>query len=299
MAAWLRAGKTATTRRTRLADTAAFVRWLELAAPATGLWRVTEDVLVAYVDELGTATGAAAWLNRGGRPLAPATIARRVSHLSSLYRYATRRHVITRNPTEHLERPEVSRDGATPALTRGEAGALLSGAHTIADRYPADAAAVALLVGIGLRAAELENLTVDRIGTESGHTVIRFRVKGGKSVRVPLAPEVRVLVDPLLDGRADADLLIVREDGRPFDRWRQTTALRRASRAAGIDPARLTPHVLRATAATLLLDAGVPIELVQQLLGHASPVTTQRYDRGTAKLAGHAAYQLGGLLSEH
>ncbi|WP_410050020.1 tyrosine-type recombinase/integrase [Actinomadura sp. CNU-125] len=91
---------------------------------------------------------------------------------------------------------------------------------------------------------------------------------------------------------------MLREDGKTFDRWRQTTALRRAARAAGIDPARLTPHVLRATAATLLLDAGTPIERVQQLLGHASPVTTQRYDRGTAKLAGHAAYQLGGIISE-
>ncbi|MBE1536382.1 tyrosine-type recombinase/integrase [Actinomadura algeriensis] len=297
IAAWLRAGKTATTRRTRLADIAAFVRWLEPTAPGAGLWQVTEDVLVAYADELGTATGAAARLNRGGRPLAPATIARRLSHLASLYRYATRRHVITRNPTEHLQRPEVSRDGATPALTRAEAAALLDGAHTIAARHPADAAAVALLAGIGLRAAELQNLTADRVGTESGHTVIRFRVKGGKNIRVPLPPEVRVLLEPLLDGRGGTEPLLTREDGRPFDRWRQTTALRRAARAAGIAPARLTPHVLRATAATLLLDAGIPVERVQQLLGHASPVTTQRYDRGATKLAGHAAYQLSGLLA--
>ncbi|MFD0904504.1 tyrosine-type recombinase/integrase [Actinomadura sediminis] len=297
VAAWLRAGRTATTRRSRLADTAAFVRWLEPTAPGAGLWRVTEDMLAAYADELGTATGAAARLNRGGRPLAPATVARRLSHLSSLYRYAARRHVIAHNPTEHLERPEVSRDGATPALTRAEASALLDGARAIAARYPADAAAVALLAGIGLRAAELENLTADRIGTESGHTVVRFRVKGGKTVRVPLAPEVRVLLEPLLEARGGGPLLL-REDGRTFDRWRQTTALRRAARAAGIDVARLTPHVLRATAATLLLDAGAPVEQVQQLLGHASPVTTQRYDRGTARLAGHAAYRLTALLND-
>ncbi|MER5326572.1 tyrosine-type recombinase/integrase [Streptosporangium roseum] len=56
-----------------------------------------------------------------------------------------------------------------------------------------------------------------------------------------------------------------------------TTALRRAATAAGVDHARLTPHTARATAATAALDAGVPLADVQELLGHASPVTTQRY----------------------
>ncbi|MFF5260058.1 tyrosine-type recombinase/integrase [Actinomadura viridis] len=69
---------------------------------------------------------------------------------------------------------------------------------------------------------------------------------------------------------------------------------RSVARAASVDPTGLTPHVLRATAATLLLDAGTPVELVQALLGHASPVTTKRYDRGTRKLDGHAAYPRSG-----
>ncbi|GAA4158021.1 tyrosine-type recombinase/integrase [Actinomadura keratinilytica] len=297
VAAWLRAGKTAATRRARLADTAAFLRWLALAAPGTGLWEVTEDMLVAYADELGTGTGAAAELTRGGRPLRAATVARRLSTLSSLYRYAVRRHVIPASPAAHVDRPEVSKEGRTPARPLEEAAALLAGAETIASEHPADAAAVALLVTTGLRAAELEGLTVGRIGTDAGHTVIRFRVKGGKEIRVPLADRVHALVRPLTVGRTAADPLLVREDGRPFDRWRQTTALRRAARAAGLDPTALTPHVLRATAATLLLGSGVPVEDVQELLGHASPVTTQRYDRGATKLEQHAAYKMAALLA--
>uniref|UniRef100_UPI003F498E57 tyrosine-type recombinase/integrase n=1 Tax=Microtetraspora malaysiensis TaxID=161358 RepID=UPI003F498E57 len=80
-------------------------------------------------------------------------------------------------------------------------------------------------------------------------------------------------------------------------RWRMTTALRRAATAAGVDPKGLTPHTARTTAATALLDEGVPLADVQELLGHASPVTTQRYNRGRRKLDGHAAYRMAALLA--
>lgn len=296
VAAWLQSARAATTRRARLADVAAWLRWLSAAAPGVSLWTAGEDAVVSYRDQIATGSGAAAGLLRGGRPLAASSVARRLSSLSSLYEYAVRRHVIRGNPAEYVDRPEVASVGTTPALSRDEASALLGGAEALAARYPVDAAAVALLVSVGLRAAEIENLVVGRIGTDSGHTVMRFRVKGGKVILVPLPPRVVTLVEPLLDGRDASDLLLTREDGRPFDRWRATTALRRAARLAGIDPAKLTPHVLRATAATLLLDAGVPGELVQALLGHASLVTTQRYDRGTRKLDGHAAYRLASIL---
>ncbi|MFB4271437.1 tyrosine-type recombinase/integrase [Nonomuraea sp. GTA35] len=65
-----------------------------------------------------------------------------------------------------------------------------------------------------------------------------------------------------------------------------------------MDVAKLTPHMLRATAATLLRAAGVPVEVVQELLGHASPITPQRYDRGQSALDGHAPYQLTDLLTQ-
>ncbi|MER6579139.1 tyrosine-type recombinase/integrase, partial [Nonomuraea sp. NPDC001023] len=106
------------------------------------------------------------------------------------------------------------------------------------------------------------------------------------------------LLRPLMASRKPSDLLLQRADGRSFDRWRQQTALRRAARAAGLDVAKLTPHMLRATAATLLLAMGVPVEKVQALLGHASPVTTQRYDRGETQLDGHAVHRLAQLLTQ-
>jgi hypothetical protein len=206
-----------------------------------------------------------------------------------------RHRVIGHSPAQFVETPEVGKTGTTPALALDEAAALVRGAQHIAQRHPVDAAAVALLATLGLHAAELQSLTAGRIERSAGHWVIRFQLKGGKHAVVPLAAEVMELLRPLLDRRRPDQPLLLRADGHSFDRWRQQTALRRA---AGLDLAKLTPHMLRATAATLLRAIGVPIEDVQQLLGHASPVTTQRYDRGQTVLDGHAAYRLTDLLTQ-
>ncbi|MEV4180711.1 tyrosine-type recombinase/integrase [Streptosporangium canum] len=295
VAAWLKAGKAVTTRRARLADVAAFVRWLEAELPGVGLMAVTEDHLTHYRDGIGTGS-ARAGLGRPGVALAPATVARRLSSLSSLYGYALRRRVLTVNPADPVERPEVSTVGTTPARTVEEATALVDGAEIIAAAYPTDAAAVALLSVCAVRVGELVALTVGSVAADAGHTVILFRRKGGKVDRMPVPPRVRALLQPLLDDRSPGEPLFVREDGRPFDRWRMTTALRRAATAAGVDHAKLTPHTARATAATAALDAGVPLADVQELLGHASPVTTQRYNRGRRKLDSHAAYRMASIL---
>ncbi|MET8145655.1 tyrosine-type recombinase/integrase [Sphaerisporangium sp. NPDC005288] len=296
VAAWLRASKAVTTRQARLADTAALARWLEAEAPGVGLLAVTEDHLTHYRDTIATGI-ARAGLSRPGRPLAPSTVARRLSNASSLYAYAVRRRVLATNPADVVDRPEVSAIGTTPARTVTEQTALVDGAEAIATRYPVDAAAVALLAVCAVRVGELVALTVGSVTTDAGHTVILFRRKGGKTDHLPIPPRVRALLDPLLADRGPGEPLFTRTDGRPFDRWRMTTALRRAATAAGVDPARLTPHTARATAATALLDAGVPIADVQEMLGHASPVTTQRYNRGRRKLDGHAAYRMAAILA--
>lgn len=181
------------------------MRWLQVSLPGAGLWQVTEDVLVAYVDEMGTATGAMAKLGRG-KPLRAPSIARRLSSLKSLYGYAVRRRVLPFSPAEYVDPPKVPRRGSTPALPRVIAAKLLQGAHAIADDYPADAAAVALLVNTALRAGELEGLLVGRVRRNAGHTVLWFRLKGGDELEVPLAADVRSLVDPLTTGRPPADL---------------------------------------------------------------------------------------------
>ncbi|TDD37505.1 hypothetical protein E1286_37180 [Nonomuraea terrae] len=296
VAAWLKAGKTVSTRRARLADVAAFCRWLDTELPGVGLLAVSEDHLNHYRDQLGTGQ-ARAGVARPGKALSAATVARRLSSLSSLYAYAIRRRMLATNPAEPVDRPEVSTVGTTPARTVTEQTALVDGAEAIAAEHPVDAAAVALLAVCALRVGELVALTIGQVRDDAGHCVIVFRRKGGTVDRVPVPPRVCALLDPLREGRAADALLFTRQDGRPFDRWRMTTALRRAATAAGVDAKGLTPHTARATAATALLDAKVPLADVQELLGHASPVTTKRYDRGRRKLDGHAAYRMASILA--
>ncbi|MFC4907375.1 tyrosine-type recombinase/integrase [Actinomadura gamaensis] len=73
--------------------------------------------------------------------------------------------------------------------------------------------------------------------------------------------------------------------------------LRRAARAAGVDPTKLTSHVIRATAVTALRTAGVPWEQIQDLVGHAVAATTKRYDRSDVDLDDHTAHRLSDLLT--
>lgn len=298
VAGWLESKLGATTRRGYLADIAAFIRWRDAVAPGVSLLQVTDSHLNHYRDQLATGR-APAGLARPGRPLAAATVARRLSSLSSLYAYAVRHRSLAANPAEPVVRPKLSSEGTTPARTIEEQAALVNGAEAIAERYPADAAAVALLAVCALRVGELTALTVGQIHEDAGHCVVTFRRKGGDTARIPVPPRVCRLLAPLLDGRPTDAPLFTREDGRPFDRWRMTTALRRAATAAGINPKGLTPHTARATAATALIEAKVPLADVQKLLGHASPVTTQRYNRGTKELDGHAAYQMALLLARN
>jgi len=293
-AAWLRAQKQAGTRRTYLADLAAFLRWLTIEVPGLGLTTVTEDVLVHYRDTIGTGQ-ARAGVGRPGLPLAPATVARRLSTMSSLYKYM-RRRIHRANPVEDVPRPDVGDEGTTPALSPTEAEALIVGCENIAAKYPADAAVVALMLIDGLRVGEAVALTVGAIAPSAGHYVITFTRKGGRVAALPIPPRAYALLGPLLEGRSPRDLLFT-TDGVPWDRWRVGTALNRAARAAGIDASRLTPHVMRTTAATMLLDAGVPLRDVQDHLGHRRPDTTRRYDRGGRKLDGHPAYRMAALLS--
>ncbi|MGW4644088.1 tyrosine-type recombinase/integrase [Sphaerisporangium sp. NPDC004334] len=251
------------------------------------------EVPGADVDTIGAAHAS---LSRPGA-LAPSTVARRLSNASSLYAYAVRRRVLAINPAGVVDRPEVSTIGTTPARTVTEQTALVDGAEAIAARHPVDAAAVALLAVCAVGVRELVALTVGSVALDAGHTVILFCRKGGKNDRLPVLPRVRARLDPLLHDRGPGEALFTRADGRPFDRGRMTTALRRAATAAGVDPDRLTPHTARATAATALLDAGVPIADVQEMLGHASPVTTQRYNCGRRKLDSHAAYRMADILA--
>jgi integrase/recombinase XerD len=140
-----------------------------------------------------------------------------------------------------------------------------------------------LLYGAGLRVSELVGLPLAAVLRQA--KVLVLRGKGGKERMVPLGEPVRAA---LADYLAERDFFLVK--GKPslwlfasrgakghLTRQRLTQLLKSLAPSAGIDPSRLSPHVLRHAFATHLLDHGADLRSVQKMLGHADITTTQIY----------------------
>ncbi|MEU7611500.1 tyrosine-type recombinase/integrase [Micromonospora sp. NPDC049204] len=239
---------------------------------------------------------------RSGRPLTPATVARRLSALSSWYDFLVKLGAVPANPVSGADRPRVDRDhSATLGLSPEEVDALLAAAD--ADTGPTalrNRAAIALLADLGLRVGELISLDLTDLGTERGHRSVRFVGKGGKQRRRALTPGSGYAVDAYLAQRAAATgvpvpqltgPLLVTASGARLDRHSVFRMVRRLARAAGIPAwAKLSPHSLRHAFATTARSEGVPLEDVQDAMGHADPRTTRRYDRDRHNLDRDPAY---------
>ncbi|MFY1670704.1 tyrosine-type recombinase/integrase [Plantactinospora sp. WMMB334] len=241
---------------------------------------------------------------RSGRPLTPATVARRLSALSSWYTFLGRLGAVSANPVSGADRPRVDRDhSATVGLTPEEVDALLVAAE--ADAGPnalRNRVVLALLADLGLRVGELVSLDLTDLGNERGHRSLRFVGKGGRARRRALTPGSAYAVDAYLAARATATgrpvaqltgALLVTATGNRLDRHAVFRLVRRLARAAGI-PAweRLSPHSLRHAFATSARAEGVPLEDVQDAMGHADPRTTRRYDRDRHNLDRDPAYAI-------
>jgi integrase/recombinase XerD len=283
---WLRAK---TSEHTRLAYRGDITLWFA--------WCDEEDVPIADarrgdVDE---------W--RDSMDGAPATIARRLSAVSSFYDYWLSEDVVSRNPAKRASRPKVSSAPRSIRLTRRQAGQLLAHVDQLTDPRPA--VIVRLLAETGMRVSELCGARVTDLGLSGGHHVLTITRKGGTVQQLPVAASTWARVDAYLGGRAGGYILEVarterrRSDGR-MDRSYVRQLLRRTARAAGL-PAEvwehMHPHVLRHSAATLLAEDNVPVHEIQALLGHADLRTTQRYIHHAQELDASPVYRLAALLA--
>jgi integrase/recombinase XerD len=165
-----------------------------------------------------------------------------------------------------------------------------------------------VLLLCGLRVSELVGAKVDELGQDRGHRVLRFKVKGDDEHIAALPAPALERLDaylasredlagdrlPVLLGGAGARIrrpLFVTETGGRLDRGAVWRLLRRLAKTAGIAVV-MSPHVLRHTYAALARDAGVPLDDVQDGLGHADPRTTRRYDHGGVRLDRSPGYTL-------
>lgn len=155
---------------------------------------------------------------------------------------------------------------------------------------------VALSYLCGLRVSESLSVATQDFREEAGHRVLRVIGKGQIPRDIPLTPQAWRWLTELLDESDAARPLLRDDDGTPLNRFQARRMVEAIRKKAGL-PERMTTHDLRRSAATGALEAGAPIHRVQEFLGHASPVTTQRYLRHRDQLDNSAAFHLGQALS--
>jgi integrase/recombinase XerC len=217
---------------------------------------------------------------------ARATIARRVGAIRTFYRWAVSAGRIQEDPSLLLGRPKVvnrlptvlrpkEADGLAEAPKGSDDGDPLQRAIALRDR-----AALELMYGSGLRVGEVASLTLDRIDVRRGRVLVLG--KGSKEREVPISEYAAdALVGYLREGRpamaADGSRqLFFNRRRKPFSE-RDIRSMVERYGATLLPGRRVTPHTLRHSFATHLLEGGADIRAVQELLGHASVATTQRY----------------------
>lgn len=229
------------------------------------------------------------------RGLRPTTRARRLATVSSMYAYAVAEGIATSNPAAAVRRPRTGEGHVrlTPALDRDELGRLIAAATS-----PRDRALVLVLTVLALRVSEALSLELGASEHVRGHVAVVIPGKGGREDEVPLPPLVLDALAELArhEGRTTGPVF-VGEDGQRLSRHGVARALARLGHAAGIART-VRPHMLRATAITCALDAGVSLRDVQDLARHSDPRTTRRYDRNRGALDRHAAYALAALVGD-
>jgi len=218
------------------------------------------------------------WL--AGSGLAAASRARSLAALRSYYRFLRLEGRIAADPTEFLETPRGLKK-LPRYLSSEEVERLLAHPDRGSRTGARDALLLALLYDCGLRVSELAGLRIDQVDLESW--LIRVRGKGDKERFVPFGEEARAAIIAYLSGSRRAprqaggnDHLFPGARGGHLTRQRAWQVVKAHLRGAGVTQA-VSPHTLRHSFATHLLDNGADLRAVQLLLGHADISTTQIY----------------------
>jgi len=266
-ALWLEDGLAKATLDSYRSDLGRLAAWLAKHGHEA-LLDIREATLIAFVAQLSRATKATSQ-------------ARYLSTLRRFYRWQLGRGRIVGDPTLKLANP--ARPSRLPkVMSEKQVVSLLDAPDIDTPLGLRDRAMLETLYATGLRVSELVNLKLHEIGFNDG--VLRVLGKGSKERLVPLGElAIDWLVRYLDEARGDiikgrqSDDLFVTARGGAMTRQAFWQLIKRYALQAGIDPARLSPHVLRHAFATHLLNHGADLRVVQLLLGHADISTTQIY----------------------
>jgi integrase/recombinase XerD len=242
--------------------------------------RVIADDLTSFLERLRAGRFPAS------KPFSPSSVARLVVSLRGLYRFLVREGRVDNDPTAGLGVPKLPRS-LPKAIPLEDVERLID----LPDTSPLgrrDKALIEVLYGTGLRISELAALDVDDIDVEEGTLLVRAG-KGNKSRVIPVGRAARKAVADYLTvtrselvkkgvkrSAQDRSALFLNARGGRLSRQGCWKILKGYARTGGLED-KVSPHTLRHSFATHMLDAGADIRAVQELLGHASLATTQVY----------------------
>lgn len=272
-AAWAANGHARATQDAYRRDLSGFARW----AGAGVLVGASRSQLFDYLR----------W--RATQGYAARSNARLITAWRAFYAWALAQRMRGDDPTAMLEMPRLPR--ALPrALAESEVEALIGAPDTATPEGLRDRAMLEVMYGAGLRVSELVGLPSTALNLRQG--ALRVTGKGGRERVVPLGDEAQHWLErylatarPALAGKRALPALFLGAGGATPTRQAFWSSIKRHAAAAGLDPARVTPHGLRHSFATHLLNHGADLRALQMLLGHSSLSTTQVYTHvATARL---------------
>ena len=217
------------------------------------------------------------------RGLAPSTIARRIAAVRGLHRFLITEGMASENPTTLVASPRRG-DVLPKALTVEEVFRLLDAPDTTTALGMRDKALLEFLYASGARVTEVVQLEL--LDVDLRDRTARVTGKGNKQRIVPLGSHALRAIEEFLpqrmalrQGRRDSGTVFVNARGGKLSRQGVWGIVRKHAIAAGIAVETVSPHVLRHSAATHMVEGGADLRVVQEMLGHASIGTTQVYTR--------------------
>ncbi|MDE6498882.1 MAG: tyrosine recombinase XerD [Muribaculaceae bacterium] len=266
--AWLmlERGLSPNTRAAYSADAGRLIQWL--AEQGSSPQQASIDTLHGFVAELHDLG------------ISPRSQARIISGIKSLYRFMRLEHLIDTNPSLLLDAPRTGHH-LPEVLTVQEVDAMLAAIDPGAQHAVRNRAIIEVLFSCGLRVSELVALEISRINLQLGFLTVTG--KGSKERMVPLSPSAIYEIEQWLQERTAYPVkaghegyLFLNRSGRALTRVMVFYIVRDLAAAAGIRKT-ISPHTLRHSFATALLEGGANLRAIQQMLGHESIATTEIY----------------------
>jgi integrase/recombinase XerD len=263
---WMERGLSKNTLVSYRSDIAGFARWLR--SHGSNLVQAQRAHLQSYLAE------------RISRSARPRSTARLLSSLKRLFRFMCREGMRADDPSALIEAPKLGRS-LPKSLSESEIESLLTAPDTSTTLGIRDQAMLELMYASGLRVSEMVTLTLDQINMHRG--LLRLIGKGDKERLVPMGESAQDCLQQYLDearpellkGRSDQSVFVTAR-GSAMTRQAFWYMIKRYAKPIGISE-RLSPHTLRHSFATHLLNHGADLRVVQMLLGHSDLSTTQIY----------------------